>query len=83
MMFAINAGDTPADIKKFMAKHPIEFTVLLDTDNQLLNEWKSKGLPASYIIDPKGNIVVEALGDHTWDSAKLIGFIRSLKSHAQ
>ncbi len=79
MMLAINVGEGEDVIFPFMADYPIDFPVLLDQDGQTINRWPVRGLPTTFVIDPDGRIVYQAIGGRAWDDPKLLEMVRGLR----
>ncbi len=79
MMLAINVGESEDVIFPFMADYPIDFPVLLDQDGVTIRRWPVRGLPTTFVIDPDGRIVYQAIGGRAWDDPKLLDMVRALK----
>jgi peroxiredoxin len=80
MMLAINVGEDEDTIFPFMADYPIDFPVLLDRDGETIRRWPVRGLPTTFVIDPRGRIVYQAVGGREWDDRKLLDKVRNLKA---
>ena len=78
VMLAVNAGESPKRVRRFLEELPIDFTVLLDEGGKGVREWPVPGLPTTYVIDPAGRFHYRALGQREWDSAELLEQIRAL-----
>ncbi len=78
-MVAINVGEDEDTIFSFMADYPIDFTVLLDASGDIINRWPVKGLPTTYVIDPEGRVVYQAIGGREWDDEGLLDKVRALR----
>lgn len=62
----------------FSQKIPMSFPVLLD-DNQHVSElYRVSGIPQTFIINKKGEIVQEVTGGRDWNSPETIKFLTSL-----
>lgn len=77
-ILAVNAGEDEDSIFAFTGEYDISFTVLLDEENSVLNNFPSIGLPTTYIIDPQGYVVYRAVGDREWDDPKITEKLRLL-----
>lgn len=53
---AINAGDTPRKIKKFLKKHGFSYTVLMDKDKEVSKGLGILSLPQTLVIEKDGTI---------------------------
>ena len=48
--------------KDFMTKKGYDFHVLLDTEDNVVSDFKVSGIPTKFIVDGKGNIRFKAVG---------------------
>jgi peroxiredoxin len=78
-MLDINGGEDEDTIFAFSGEYPIDFTVLLDESGTEINKWPIKGLPTTFVIDPDGKIIYQAIGGREWDDDKLLDKVRALK----
>jgi len=79
MMLAINVGEDSDAIFAFTAEYPVDFPLLMDKTSSVSREWRVRGLPSTYIIDPQGRIIYQAIGGREWDAPELLEQIRALK----
>ena len=78
-MLAINVGEDSDQIFSFTAEYPVEFPLIMDKDSNVARQWRVRGLPTTYIVNPAGKIVYQAIGDREWDSDEIMNQIRRLK----
>ena len=78
-MLAINVGEDGDQIFSFTAEYPVQFPLIMDKDSSVVRQWKVRGLPTTYIVNPAGKIVYQAIGDREWDSDEIMNQIRNLK----
>jgi thiol-disulfide isomerase/thioredoxin len=74
----INTAEDEDTIFTFLAAINVELNSLLDRDGQVTEVWKPRGLPTTFLINPKGEIKYQAIGGRDWDKAEYVGFIRQL-----
>ncbi|CAM5267875.1 TlpA family protein disulfide reductase [Rhodanobacter lindaniclasticus] len=56
----------PADIKAFLAKHPVVYPIAQVTLDKPLKDFDApRGLPMTYLIDPEGRVAQQKLGPVT------------------
>ncbi|MGS0997782.1 TlpA family protein disulfide reductase [Rhodanobacter sp. UC4451_H18] len=56
----------PADIKAFLAKHPVVYPIAQVTVDKPLKDFDApRGLPMTYLIDPEGRVAQQKLGPVT------------------
>lgn len=81
-MLALNVGENQAAVANFLRDYPIDFPVLLDESGASMRQWPVKGLPTTFLLDGKGNIVYRATGEREWDSDEVLEQLRSLLKQA-
>jgi len=52
----------------------------MDKTSSVTRQWRVRGLPSTYVVDPDGKIVYQAIGSREWDAEALIKDIRALKT---
>jgi len=66
---------------KFLQKYPAKFTIVRDADSKLAKQFQLQGMPSSYLIDPKGEVVYTHVGFRKKDipsvEAKIATIIKS------
>jgi len=75
---AINYRETKEEIRKFFDELGLTFTILLDKDGKVSEEYGVWSLPLSYFIDRKGEFVGKAIGSREWDSQEARAFFQRL-----
>jgi peroxiredoxin len=78
-LLAVHVGPSLEDAKKFADEHHLTFPVLVD-ESMNLGVWQVLGVPTTYLVDPQGQIVAEAVGDREWDSPQMIEALRGYLS---
>ncbi|GBE02116.1 thiol-disulfide oxidoreductase ResA [bacterium BMS3Bbin06] len=68
---AVSTDRTLADVRAFLAKHPLTITVLHDSELKVWRKYKVFSLPTSFLIDGKGTIVKKFLGKTDWMSPEI------------
>jgi len=69
VILAVNFRETEEEIRPFMNELGLTFTVLLDRDGRVSEEYGAWSLPLSYIISRNGGFVGKAIGSREWDSS--------------
>lgn len=69
VVLAVNVGEDIDTVFPFLGDidPSPSFPILFDSDAKVLNNWKVRGLPTTYIINPKGHIVYRAVGGREFD----------------
>jgi peroxiredoxin len=78
-MLAINVGEDEDTVFTFTADYPVDFPLLLDENGTAVHEWGVLGLPTTFVVDPRGRIVYQAVGGRAWDDPVLLDQVRALK----
>lgn len=82
-MLAINSGEQPARVERFLKEQQMDFPVLLDPDSRVSSAWEATRLPITYVVDKQGRLAFRALGSREWDAPELLVPIRSLALPAE
>ena len=79
-MLFININESKETIEAFEQEYPINFTVLLDETAGQLYNWNMTGLPTTFIVDPEGRVVYQAMGEREWDNDEILNKVRALRT---
>ena len=63
LVIGVNVGDTPAKVKNFVSAEHLSFTILLDEDGKISEDYTITGYPTSIFIDKAGIIQFVILGE--------------------
>lgn len=55
-VIGVNLDEKVADAKEFLAKHPVDFSIVADPSKQCAKVFELMAMPTSYLIDRKGAI---------------------------
>jgi len=61
-IIAVNLDSSTSDAEKFLAKTPAQFTVVYDSSGNTPSSYGVKGMPTSFLIDTKGQILSQHAG---------------------
>ena len=79
----INTAETEDEVFIFLGIVAPELVPLMDSDGKVTEVWQPRGLPATYLVDPEGNIQYQALGGREWEKPVYLTFLRSLDQTKQ
>ena len=79
VVLAINLDARTEDATKFLKEFPVSYPVLLDPKGKTPEAYGLVGMPTSYLVDQKGNIVSVHEGFRDGDIAKLRKEIEALR----
>jgi len=76
----INTAEDEDTIFEFLGAIDVELNTLMDVDGLVTEVWKPRGLPTSFLINPKGEIKYQAIGGREWDKPEYTEFLKKLVS---
>lgn len=79
-MLAINLGEDREAVSAFLRDYPIDFEVLMDERGRISQRWRIKALPTTLVLNKRGQIIYQVIGEREWDQPALIELIESLQS---
>lgn len=68
---ALNHGEMPERVRRFLAEVPLHGTVLLDRSQTQLKAWGAQALPATFLLDARGRPSLWAQGERDWERPEL------------
>ncbi len=77
-ILAVNAGETPEQIREFLAEIPLTFPIVLDSDGARMKDWKVFVLPTSYLVDKQGRVRYGLTGSIEWDEPQALEVLEAL-----
>ncbi|MEY3220673.1 MAG: hypothetical protein RIT27_2030 [Pseudomonadota bacterium] len=82
VFLAINNGEDASRVQSFLRKMPVTFPLLLDSASNIMFEWKARGMPSTFVVDPEGRLVYKALGGRDWNHPTILRVLRGLLKHS-
>jgi len=76
----VNTAESEDEVFAFLPTVAPTLSSYLDTDGAVTERWQPRGLPSSFLIDPKGRKRYLALGGREWDSPAYLAFLRALSA---
>lgn len=74
----VNTSENEDTIFSFLGIYAPDMNSLMDSNGQVTEAWQPRGLPATYLVDPQGNLRYQALGGRPWDQQEYLEFLRKL-----
>jgi thiol-disulfide isomerase/thioredoxin len=74
----VNTAEDADTIFEFLAAVAPSLQSLMDRDGLVTEDWRPRGLPATYLVDPDGMIRFQALGGRPWDEPVYLAFLERL-----
>lgn len=78
MVVTVNSGQSPATVKRFLARLGVDLPVLVDPDSIAKALWQARVLPMTYIVGPGGRVLYGAVGHRDWADEDLIRRLEKL-----
>ena len=76
-VLAVNVGDPKDKVKSFLDQIDHDgLPVLLDMKSELPSKWFIRGLPVTYVLNGRGEVVYGAIGERVWDAPEMISGLR-------
>ena len=75
----VNTAETEDAVFTFLGIVAPDLVPLMDSDGLVTQVWQPRGLPATFLVGPAGNIQYRALGGRDWDQPAYVEFLRGLK----
>lgn len=74
----VNTAESEDTVFSFLGSVAPDLGTLMDTDGLVTERWQPRGLPASFFVDPQGNLRYLALGGRAWQDKAYLGFLQQL-----
>ncbi|RDH85959.1 MAG: alkyl hydroperoxide reductase [endosymbiont of Galathealinum brachiosum] len=74
----VNTAEDEDTVFEFLGSINVDLNSLMDVDGLVTEVWKPRGLPTSFLINPKGEVKYQAIGGREWMSPVYIGFLKKL-----
>ncbi len=77
-MALINTAEDEDTVFNFLGIYAPDIRALMDRDGQITEKWRPRGLPATYLVDPSGQVRYQVLGGRPWETKLYLEFLRRL-----
>lgn len=74
----INLKEKKETISSFVNRKKYSSSVLLDENGTVAENYSVYGIPISFLIDKRGEIVFQFLGSLDWESEKMVSIVNNL-----
>jgi len=68
-VLAVNVGEGAPRIKQFLERTPVSLSILRDADSDVMKAWRVRMLPASFLVDRRGMLRYQIVGEADYDDA--------------
>ena len=77
-ILAVDMGETKAEVQKFVDEVKPEFTMLIVSKDEQIEDWNVFATPSNFLIDTEGKIQYTLYGEFEWDSDAVVKTITEL-----
>jgi peroxiredoxin len=77
-ILAVDVGESPEQMRAFLADKPIDFPVLMDTDASAFRAWGVHAFPTTLVLDRAHRIRYAVFGAFEWDSEEVLRTLEAL-----
>ncbi|HEY9053750.1 MAG TPA: TlpA disulfide reductase family protein [Rectinemataceae bacterium] len=77
-IFAVDLGDSPAEVKAFVKERNIGFPVYLDPKKSLAATYASRGIPTTYLIGKDGKFIAGIVGAYDYSNPALVSLLKEM-----
>jgi peroxiredoxin len=78
VVWAVSMRESPADVRAWLARHPISSEVLLDGDGAASQTYRAAGTPTFVLVDRAGQLAGRGVGPREWTGERGRALIRAL-----
>ena len=71
ILVAVDVGEKREAVRKFIDSKNFSFTVLLDKDSHVSEQYGVRSHPMKFLIDKKGDLIGVSLGYREWDKEEM------------
>ncbi len=75
---AISSAEPADDVTRYLARMPLGFEILLDSDGSNTRRWKVFAMPTTFLIDASGQLRQVITGAIDWDSGEGLEAVEAL-----
>lgn len=77
-ILAVNYQEGEPRIRAFLARAPVTFPIVRDTDGGVARAWKVRIFPSSFVLDPDGAVRYTLVGAVDWSEPEFEKTLRAL-----
>ena len=68
-VLAVNVGEGAPRIRQFLERTPVSLPIVRDADSDVMKAWRVRMLPASFLVDRRGMLRYQIVGEADYDDA--------------
>jgi len=70
-VLAVNLQEEAPVVRTFLEKNPFTFPIVLDSSGSTAQLYGIRGIPTTFILDRKGNVLGTLVGSREWDTPEV------------
>ncbi len=78
VMLAVSIDKKKKLVEKFVKKYNLTFEIFFDPKTKVAKQFGVKGIPATFVINPQGEIISQASGPREWMDPSIIDYFEKL-----
>ena len=78
VVLAINLDIDPNEANQFLARFPVNYTVLSDPEGRVAELYQLRGMPTSFLIDKSGRVALQHVGYRKGDIVMIRNVVENL-----
>lgn len=78
VMLAVSIDKKKELVEKFVKKHNLTFEIFIDSKTKAAKQFGVRGIPATFVLNPQGDIVSQASGPREWMDPTIIDYFEKL-----
>jgi thiol-disulfide isomerase/thioredoxin len=83
VFLSVDIMESNDEVAEFLAKNKLTFTTTLDNDGKVSNDYNIQAIPATYIIDRDGKIIISTVGGRNWNTPAMLTAFEALLRNGQ
>ena len=69
-VLAVNVGEGAPRIRQFLERTPVSLSIVRDAESAVTKAWRVRMLPASFLVDRRGMLRYQLVGEADYDDPK-------------
>jgi thiol-disulfide isomerase/thioredoxin len=80
---AVDIMENSKDVSAFLSDYKLSFPAALDSSGSISNNYGIQAIPATFIVDRDGRIILSTVGGRNWNTPAIIAAFDELLKHGQ
>jgi thiol-disulfide isomerase/thioredoxin len=80
---AVDIMENSKDVSAFLSEYKLSFPAALDPSGSISNNYGIQAIPATFIVDRDGKIILSTVGGRNWNTPAIIAAFDELLKHGR